>query len=88
MTMTLGDFARKHKELFWSTKAYDQLDERVVVEAVLNYGRWETIEELMTLLGIKRVAAVFYEWSRPELRRTNFFPKTALYFSRYFNKYA
>ena len=86
--MKLGDFARKHKELFWSTRSYDTLDERVVVEAVLNYGDWETVQELFELLGIKRVAEVFRKWTAPELWRTNYHREIKHYFNLYFNKYA
>ena len=86
--MTLADFARKHKELFWSTKEYDVMDERVVVEGVLNYGNWDDVQELISLLGIKRVAAVFREWTRPELWRTNYHKQVKHYFTLYFNKYA
>ncbi|PIR45142.1 MAG: hypothetical protein COV10_01300 [Candidatus Vogelbacteria bacterium CG10_big_fil_rev_8_21_14_0_10_51_16] len=86
--MKLGDFARKHKTLFWSTNAYDQLDERAVVEAVLNYGDWETVKELFSIIGIKRTAEVFREWTRPELSRTNYYPKITHYFRLYFDRYA
>lgn len=86
--MTLGDFARKHKELFWSTKSYDTLDERVVVESILNHGDWDAVQELITLLGIQRTAEVFREWSRSDRPRTNFYPQTTAYFNRYFDRYA
>ncbi|PIR46936.1 MAG: hypothetical protein COV07_01585 [Candidatus Vogelbacteria bacterium CG10_big_fil_rev_8_21_14_0_10_45_14] len=84
--MTLGEFARKHKTLFWSTNAYDQLDERAVVEAVLNYGDWETVRELADIIGYKKMASVFSEDAH--LPRSNYYPKIVSYFDRFFKKYA
>lgn len=84
--MTLGDFARKHKTLFWSTDAYDQLDERAVVEAVLNYGDWEAVDELADIIGYKKMSSVFLEDAHQP--RSNYYPKITSYFDRYFKKYA
>ena len=84
--MNLGDFVRKRKYLFWSTKNYDGLSKRVVVEGVLNYGDMNDVRELITLLGIQQVAKIFYEnTNRP---RINYRPEVKNYFQLYFQKYA
>jgi len=84
--MKLGDFVRKRKHLFWSTKNYDGLSNAVVVEAVLNYGDMNDVRELISLLGIREVAKVFREnTSRP---RINYRPEIVNYFQLYFQKYA
>lgn len=84
--MITGDFIKKRKHLFWSTKNYDGLSNEAVVEAVLNYGDMNDVRELIDLLGMQEVAKIFYEnTNRP---RINYDPKIVNYFSLFFNKYA
>lgn len=84
--MTTGDFARARKHLFWSTNNYDGLDHSAIVEAVLNYGNWVDVQELIALLGMGEVAQVFREnTNRP---RVNYRPEVVNYFHLYFQKYA
>jgi len=84
--MNLGDFVRKRKYLFWSTKNYDGLSKGAVVEGILNYGDMNDVRELIALLGIQEVAKIFYEnTNRP---RINYDPKIVNYFSMFFKKYA
>lgn len=87
--MTLGDFVRKRKYLFWSTKNYDGLSKAAVVEGILNYGNMDDVRKLITLLGIKEVAKIFREKSKKsKMGRQNYFPEVINYFNLYFNKYA
>lgn len=84
--MTTGDFVRKRKYLFWSTKNYDGLSNDAIVEGVLNYGDMQDVRELIDLLGIQEVARVFREnTNRP---RINYRPEVKNYFKLYFKKYA
>lgn len=84
--MTTGDFVRKRKHLFWSTKNYDGLSNGAIIEGVLNYGDMDDVRELFKLIGIKEVAKIFREQTnRP---RVNYDPKIVNYFSLYFKKYA
>ncbi len=84
--MTLGDFVRKRKYLFWSTRNYDGLSHGAVVEAILNYGDMNDVRELIALLGMQEVAKVFREnTNRP---RINYRPEIKNYFQLYFQKYA
>ncbi len=84
--MTTGDFVRKRKHLFWSTKNYDGLSNGAIVEGVLNYGDMDDVRELIALLGMQEVAKIFHEnTSRP---RVNYDQKIINYFSLFFNKYA
>jgi len=85
-SMILGDFVRKKKYLFWSTKNYDGLSKEAVVEAILNYGDMNDVRELISLLGIQEVAKIFYkQTNRP---RINYCPEVKNYFQLYFQKYA
>lgn len=84
--MLIGDFVRKRKHLFWSTKNYDGLSNEAVVEAVLNYGDMNDVRELISLLGIREVAKIFHkQTNRP---RINYLPEVKNYFQLYFQKYA
>lgn len=84
--MTIGDFVRKRKHLFWSTKNYDGLSEGAIVEGVLNYGDMNDTKELISLLGIQKVSKIFAEQTnRP---RINYRPEIKNYFKLYFHKYA
>lgn len=84
--MSIGDFVRKRKHLFWSTKNYDGLSNEAVVEAVLNYGDMNDVRELISLLGIQEIAKIFYK--QTHRMRVNYDPKIVNYFSLFFNKYA
>lgn len=87
--MTVEDFVKKRKYLFWSTKNYAGLSKEAVVEAILNYGSMDDVRELISLLGIKEVAKIFREKSKKsKVGRQNYFPKIINYFSLYFRKYA
>ena len=84
--MIIGDFVRKRKHLFWSTKNYDGLSEGSIVEAILNYGNMNDVRELISLLGIQKVAEIFYK--QTHRMRINYDPKIVNYFSLFFKKYA
>jgi len=85
----LGDFIAQRKELVWYVKNPRNLDDDAVVEAVLNYGDWNDVQEMIKIMGIENAAAAFRRSSKPDkFQRTNYHPKTRNYFQLYFNKYA
>ena len=84
--MIIGDFVKKRKHLFWSTRNYDGLSSGAVVEAILNYGDMNDVRELIDLLGMKEVAKIFRE--NTNRARVNYRPEVVNYFQLYFQKYA
>jgi hypothetical protein len=87
--MTLGDFVRERKYLFWSTKNYDGLSNGAVVEGILNYGNWDDVQTMIKILGIKKTAQIFRRQSTPDkFGRQNYRPEVKNYFQLYFQKYA
>ena len=84
--MDFRDIIRHKPYLIWYTKNYDALGEESVVEAVLNYGDWDDVQELIKSMGIKKVAEVFK--TQAFRVRTNYRPEIRNYFNLYFNKYA
>lgn len=84
--MTIGDFVKQRKYLFWSTRNYDGLSKEAVVEAVLNYGDMNDVRELIALLGMQEVAKTFR--GNTNRARVNYRPEVVNYFQLYFQKYA
>ena len=87
--MTLQTFIKKRPYLVWSTKNYEGLDSASIVEAVLNYGDWRDVQEMIKILGIKKTARIFRKKSAPDkFGRQNYRPEIKHYFQLYFDKYA
>jgi len=87
--MTIHDFIKARKHLIWWVKDYDKLKAESIVEATLNYGDWDDVQTLIKILGIKKVAKIFREKSKPSpMGRQNYGEKTKYYFTLYFNKHA
>lgn len=84
--MDIHDFIKKRKYLIWYVKDYDKLDNEAIVEAVLNYGDWDDVQEMIKILGIKKVARIFNK--QISYKRINYDDKVKNYFKLYFNKYA
>ncbi|KKS94433.1 MAG: hypothetical protein UV70_C0001G0047 [Parcubacteria group bacterium GW2011_GWA2_43_13] len=89
LTMTIHDFIKERKHLIWWVKDYDKLKAESIVEATLNYGDWDDVQTLIKILGIKKVAKIFREKSKPsKMGRQNYRAEVKHYFALYFNKYA
>ena len=84
--MTIHQFIKKRKYLVWYVKDPEKLNNEAIVEAVLNYGDWDDVQEMIKILGIKKVEKVFSKESQKT--RCNYHSKTKNYFNLYFNKYA
>ena len=82
----INEFIKKRPGLVWSTMQYDKLSEESIVEAVLNYGDWRDVQEMIKILGIKKVAAIFKKEAKQ--KRCNLRPEIVRYFNLYFKKYA
>jgi hypothetical protein len=85
--MSLNDFTKKYSYLFWHVKDLDKLSTPAIVEGVLNYGNMAQVEELLAIVGTKKVAEIFSE-NTQEGRRCNYRPEIKNYFRLYFAKYA
>ncbi len=87
--MTIGDFVKKRKHLFWSTRNYDGLSPGAVVEGILNYGDWDDVQGMIKILGMQKTAQVFRRQSTPDkFGRQNYRPEIKHYFTLYFDKHA
>lgn len=84
--MNMQEFIESRPYLFWSTKSVDTLSPEAVVEAVLNYGDFEDVKQLLSLLGTSTVGEIFHK--QLQQKRNNYEPRIAHYFSLYFAKHA
>lgn len=86
--MTIHDFIKKRKYLIWYTENYDNLPAESIVEATLNYGDWNDFLTLKKILGIKKMAKIFFKQTDPRRMRINYHPKTTHFFNLYFSRHA
>lgn len=85
-TNDIHDFIAERKHLVWYVRDPRKLDNDAIVEAVLNYGDWDDVQEMIRILGIKVTAEIFEKGVRQA--RCNYHPKTKHYFHLYFQKHA
>lgn len=84
--MDIHEFIKKRPYLIWYTKNFDHLSEESIVEAVLNYGDFDDVKKLFSILGIKKAAGIFKKQAKR--KRCNYRPEIKNYFQFYFKKYA
>jgi hypothetical protein len=85
----LQEFIKKRKHLVWWVKDYSKLRPKSIVEATLNYGNWDDVQELVKVMGIENVASIFEENTEPDtMGRQNYRPEIKHYFHLYFQKHA
>jgi hypothetical protein len=82
----LKNFMRKRKYLAWYVKEPENSPVELIVEAVLNYGTWNDVQELIKIIGIQKMAEIFKKQNSG--LRTNYRPEVLNYFNLYFKKYA
>jgi len=84
--MSLINFIKKRPYLIWYTKDFKNLSSEAITEAVLNYGDFDDVKKLISILGLKKTAAIFRKQLKQ--KRCNYRPEIENYFQFYFNKYA
>ncbi|MDD5013089.1 MAG: hypothetical protein PHD93_01665 [Candidatus Pacebacteria bacterium] len=84
--MTIQEFTKERKYLFWYIKDLESLSKESIVEHVLNYGNWKDFKELTSIMGIDEVARIFRVQAQKQ--RNNYRPKVKNYFNLYFNEHA
>ncbi len=90
-TPEIKAFIEKHAALFWYTppEAKEKISDELLVETILNYGDMNAVIELLTCMGIGKVAQIFRKAIRQSTRtKGNYQELTINYFTRVFNKYA
>jgi hypothetical protein len=82
--MSRKEFLDKHKDLFWhfNKTQLEDLSDDILVEYILNYGDEKAVKELIDLLGIHQVAAIFFRNTKG--KRINYLPEVQNFFYHYF----
>jgi phage pi2 protein 07 len=79
-----------YRDLFWYTPVdrKENLSEEQVVETLLNYGDEIAVKRLFDVLGIDRVAVIFYKQMAGNRRKNNYKELVSNYFQLYFRRHA
>lgn len=87
----IKQFISEHSSLFWYTpeEKKEEISNEFLVETILNYGDMDSVIELFSLLGINRVADVFFNTINISPRRKgNYKELTINFFIHVFRKYS
>lgn len=82
----LEQFIETRPHLVWYVRDLQNLSEESLVEHTLNYGTWVDFQELLHILGVKRMAEIFS--AQTAKNRTNYRPEIKNLFQLYFKRYA
>ncbi|MBU0566635.1 hypothetical protein KJ693_07760 [bacterium] len=84
----IKEFICENSSLFWwiKEKEKENLSIEFLVEMILNYGDKKSVKKLFKLVGIDKVADIFYKQTLR--RRVNYFPQVVNFFDLYFKKNA
>jgi hypothetical protein len=80
-------FIKDNKYLFWYMKkdSLSNISDEVLVESILNYGDWKSVQKLIEILSIEKVAEIFFK--QIGKRRNNYKKLTLNFFRIYFNEH-
>ena len=84
-------FIHENRNLFWYTPddKKEDISEEFLVETILNYGDLMAVNQLFKLMGIKKVAEIFFDSiNLSDRRKGNFHELTINYFTLLFQRYA
>lgn len=83
---TVKNYIKRRKYLFWSTNDYSNVSDELALENILNYGDFDDVKEIITILGSQKAGSIFFK--QVKSKRCNYRPEIANYFKLYFGKYA
>lgn len=85
--MTREEYIEQHASLFWYTPEAkkNEISDSLLVETILNYGTMNDVKALFNLMGIEKVADVFF--SAKGRQKLNYFPQIYNFFTLVFNRY-
>jgi hypothetical protein len=84
-------YIRENSKLFWyiPEDKKEEISTEFLVETILNYGDKDEVIQLFNLMGINKVAQVFFDSiNLSDRRKGNYHEITVNYFTLVFNKYA
>ena len=84
-------YIHEHSNLFWYTPEdkKEEISTEFLVETILNYGDKDAVIQLFDLMGINKVAQLFFNSiNLSDRRKGNYHEITVNYFTLLFKKYA
>lgn len=87
----IKDFIKQYGSLFWYIPEDRKKDISlsVLVETILNYGDMKSVKQIINLLGINKVADIFFKSiNYSERRKGNYHELSLNYFTLVFKRYA
>jgi len=84
----IQELIQENSHLFWwvPEDKKKNLSMDSLVEAILNFGDYESVKKLFDYCGIKNVAEIFKNNTKNKMR-VNYFPEVVNYFELYFKRY-
>ncbi|WP_297836662.1 hypothetical protein [Ignavibacterium sp.] len=78
---------KKNSHLFWYIKkdSLDKINDEFLVETILNYGDWKSVQKLLEIFSIEKVAKIFF--NQISQKRNNYKKPTLNFFKLYFNEH-
>lgn len=87
----IKELINDNRQLFWYSNESDKenIGEDQLVETILNYGDVDAVKHLINILGIEKVADLFYRHTHSSKRRKNNYPELIFnFFDLYFKRHA
>ncbi|MCC8113515.1 MAG: hypothetical protein LIP03_05875 [Bacteroidales bacterium] len=83
----LKEFINAHRSLFWYTPEAEKenISPGLLVETILNYGTMDDVRSLFHIMGIEKVADIFY--SAKGRQKLNYYPEIYNFFDLVFKRY-
>ena len=87
-TPEIKTFIKENSSLFWYIKEEEKQNITIefLIETILNFGDEKSVKKLFDLVGINKVAEIFYK--QTSRKRINYFPQVVNFFKLYFKRHA
>jgi len=86
MNSQLTTVLKRKPYLTWDIKDTAELSELSIVEHILNYGDWDDVLQIITVLGIEKMSKLFHESILKP--RSNYRPQTINFFKLFFQRHS
>lgn len=81
-----NNWLQKRKSLWWWVPDVTKLDDKSILEGVMNYGRWQDFLDLKKSWGLKKINELYQGMIEPP--RCNLRPQTRILYGKYLVKHA
>lgn len=86
MSVSLTTWLEDREALWWWVADVTKLDDRSILEGVMNYGQWEDFLELKRRWGLTKIKNLYQEMT--QARRCNLRPPARVLYNKYLARHA